>query len=722
MILLRTLTRFGIAATVAVVMIGCSASRQTAESYASLRQAALDTIKARPFDGGKMWTFDQPPVDYLRQTYGFNATKEWLDDVRLSALRLASGCSASFISADGLVMTNHHCVRGSLATVQKDGENLLETGFYAAKSGDERKFPNLTLEQLIELKDVTAEINAAMDRETTDDEKVKARRNKITELENASTDQAKNLRAQVVTFYNGGKYALYLYKRYSDLRLVFVPELQAAHFGGEWDNFTYPRYAFDCSFIRVYEDNKPVRSENYFKWSQSGAKENELVFVIGNPGRTGRLNTTEQLEYFRDVQYPYTFQLLTERMETLDEYAKRHPEKKAGLLTQKLGISNGWKAYLGRLAGLRDDVVMARRRDFDRQFRSRVEADPALKAKYGHIWDEIAESRRTLRGIANESYGLRFSGQGLSELTGRASNFVQYAQEMAKPDSERVDVFRGDRGRRSVAQMSRFSKVDEELDAITLTKQLHLMRDKLGAQDPIVMQALQGQTPEQSAKRLISSTVLNDTAACARFFDDPSSITTSTDPMISLVRVAWPRIEKVSAVTREISARDQVNAALLGQAQFEVYGSSIPPDATFTLRLADGVVSGYSYNGTKAPPWTTFYGLYDRAHSFPDEDDWKLAPHWRNPPPEFNLSTPCNFSSTNDIIGGNSGSPMINRNREIVGLIFDGNMESLPGDFIFAEDLGNRTVSVHSAGLYEAIRVLYKAERLAKEMRTGKME
>jgi hypothetical protein len=718
----RTATHFFVAAVASVLLIGCSATQQSADSYSALKKAALDTVKARQFDGGKMWTFDHPPVDYFKQTYNFNATKEWLDDVRLSALRLTSGCTASFISGDGLVMTNHHCVRGSLASVQKPGENLLENGFYASRIEDERKISGLQLEQLIDLRDVTNEINAAMASAPTDTGKITARSDKMKEIEKANSDETKKIRAQVVTFYNGGKYSLYLYRQFNDIRLVFTPELQAAHFGGEYDNFTYPRYAFDCSFIRVYEDGKPYRTEHFYKWSQKGADEGELVFVVGNPGRTGRLNTTEQLEFLRDVSYPYTFQILTERLKSLDDQIRRHPDRKDALFTQKLGIANGWKSYLGRLDGLRNDIVMQRRRDFDRQFRSRVEANPQLKARYGHIWDEIAESRQKLRAIASESQGLRFSGVGGSELLARAANFVQYAVEMAKPDAERVEAFRGDRLLRSIAQMSRFSQIDAEFDAVTLAKQLTVMQNKLGADDPIVRQALQGQSVEKAAQRLVSSTIMTDTLKCAQLFKDPAAIMSSDDPMIGLVRASWPRIDKVNALNKEISTKDQVNAALLGQALFEVYGTAIPPDATFTLRLADGVVAGYPYNGTKAPAWTTFYGLYDRAASFPNDDEWKLAPHWKNPPPEFNLSTPCNFSSTNDIIGGNSGSPMINKNKEIVGLIFDGNMESLPGDFIFAEDLGNRTVSVHSAGLYEAIRVLYKADRLAREMKAGKME
>lgn len=718
----RTFSYLLITCIAATVLIGCSSSNCSVDSYGALKQAALDTVKARQYDNGKMWTFDDPPVDYLKQTYGFAASESWLEDVRLSALRLSSGCSASFISGDGLVMTNHHCVRGSLASIQKQGENLLSSGFYAARQEDERKLSNVTIEQLIDIKDITMEINQVMNSAKTDDEKVTARQDKISEIEKAKSDETKNIRAQVVTFYKGGKYALYTYRRFTDVRLVFAPELQAAHFGGEYDNFTFPRYAFDCSFLRLYEDGKPFRTQHYFKWSQYGAKEGELVFVVGNPGRTGRLNTTEQLEYLRDVQYPATFQSLSERLQTLDDYMKQHPEKKDALLTQKLSISNSYKAYLGRLAGLRDDIVMQRRRDFDHQFRSRVEANPQLKAKYGHVWEEIAQSRKTLRGMAAETRGLRFSGQGASELMSRAYNFVSYASEMAKPETERADPFKADRLQRSIRMMSRFPAVDLELDGNTLAKQLAIMQENLGPDDPVVKMALKGETVQKAAQRLIAESILSDSVKCTQLFEDAQSVMTSPDPLITVVRSAWPRIDKLNALNRDISAKDQVNSALLGQALFEVYGTAIPPDATFTLRLADGVVAGYPYNGTIAPPFTTFYGLYDRHFSFPEKEEWALAPHWQNPPPEFKLSTPCNFSSTNDIIGGNSGSPMINKNKEIVGLIFDGNMESLPGDFIFAEDLANRTVSVHSAGLFEGIKVLYKADRLAKEMRSGKME
>lgn len=705
----------------AAILAGCAGSSGVStSSYDAAKKAQLEQVKAGRFDGGKMWTFDDPPVAYFGEAYGFRPSKEWLDDARLSSLRLTSGCSASFVSGDGLVMTNHHCVRGFLASVQKPGENLLENGFSAADMEAERKIPNAALEQLVEIRDVTKDVLAAMDAAKTDQEKIEARGKIISQIEKQASDQSK-LRAQVVTLYNGGKFSLYLYKRFTDLRLVFAPELQAAHFGGEYDNFTYPRYAFDCSFVRVYENDAPYESKNFFAWSKDGAQEDELVFVIGNPGRTSRLSTAEQLEYNRDVQYPFTYQLLRERVDMLTAYIKAHPEKKADLYAGLLGVANGMKSYQGRLAGLRDDVLVQRRRDFDRSFRAEVEKRPELKAKYGHIWGEIAQSMQALREIAPENLGLRAGGLGVSEIFARAFSLVQLHREMRKAEADRLDAYKGERGIRTFAAAGRFSKVDTELDALTLALQLSYMKKYLGASDPIVQYALQGQTEEQAARRLLGQTVLNDSTAFAGLVADHAAASAaSQDPFIVMARMALPRVEKAGAIAREVNAKTQVNATLLGRAQFDVYGTSIPPDATFTLRIADGVVKGYDYNGTIAPPFTTFHGLYDRHYSYPSKDEWKLAAHWQNPPPEFKLSTRCNFSSTNDIIGGNSGSPMINKNSEIVGLIFDGNMESLPGDFIFAEDAGNRTVSVHSSAIMEALRHLYKMSNLVKELESGK--
>ena len=707
-------------------LVGCGSSQQSLSTYEVARKASIDTIKAGRFDGGRMWTFDYPPMDWFKEAYNFVPDQKWMEDVRMSALRFATYCSASFVSEDGLVMTNHHCARESVEQVSKEGEHLIEKGFWAATMEDERKVPGLFVEQLAQIQDVTAEVNMAMDKGTTDDEKIEKRRDAITDIQKRLSDETK-YRVSVVTLYNGGRYSAYMYKRYDDVRLVFAPELQMGFFGGDWDNFTYPRYDFDCSFFRVYDENgKPLKTKYFYKFSADGAKEGELVFVVGNPGRTARLSTSDQLEYNRDYQFPFISRVLNNEVDILRTLADRHPEKREEMINEIFGISNSQKAYGGQLAGLRDEKLMQRRKDFDRQFRAAVEKRPDLKAKYGHIWDEIAEARERARGVANEGIALRFSGMGnlkTSEFLIKASGLVRLAAELEKSDdSARGKAYRGKTLDLTKRALSKPASPDMEIEELALVKQLGTIKDYLGENDPVTKSLLNGQTPEQATRRLISQCVLKDSLKVVDLVNNaPASIEQSTDPFIVAARLALPRQEKAQKVSDEIRSRDAVNQTLLGRAMYDVYGTSIPPDATFTLRLADGIVKGYDYNGTLAPAFTTFYGMYDRHYSFPNDSSWALPERWLNRPGDFDLSKPVNFVSTNDIIGGNSGSPMINKKKEVVGLIFDGNIESLPGEFIFAEDANNRTVSVHSAGMVHAIRYMYKATRLASELEAGKI-
>jgi hypothetical protein len=719
--MLRTLFRTVAVASMVALLAGCGSSGEIS-SYDAARKAQLEQVRAGKFDSGRMWTFEAAPVDYFQQTYNFRPTQDWLDDVRLSALRMSTGCSASFVSGDGLVMTNHHCARGTFASVQKEGEDILVDGFYAPTLEDERKIPDLHFEQLIDIRDVSAEVHAAMDAAATDEARIEARDRKIEEIQSA-VDEESGLRAQVVTLYDGGRYSLYLYKRFSDVRLVLAPELQIAHFGGDHDNFTYPRYCLDFTFIRVYDDDgKPYKPDNFFNWSSKGAREGDAVFVVGNPGSTSRLSTAEQLAYYRDVQYPYVFNLLNDRMEAMLLYTEMFPDKKGEMKTQILSISNGQKAYMGRLAGLRDDELMQRRRDFDRQFRAEVMKRPELKAKYGHVWDEIAETREKMRAMAPDMYGLRSNGLGVSAHYGKAALLANYAAQMRMAEEDREDQFKGDRLDLVKRVMARPVSTDADMELLTLERQLKTMAMQLGTDDPVVASLLQGRNCSDAAKALIARSLLTDSLKLdALLAGGPASIDECKDPFVIAARLAYPRALAANKVARETNARDEVNRSLLGRALYDVYGTDIPPDATFTLRLADGVVKGYEYNGTKAPVYTTFYGLYDRYHSNPGVEDWDLPARWKSAPAGLDLSTPMDFVSTNDIIGGNSGSPVINIEREVVGLVFDGNIESLPGDFIFAEDAGNRTVSVHSAGILEAVRHAFKAERVARELERGSL-
>lgn len=719
---MRTIVQKGMLLLVALVFVAGCSSTQELTPYQKAKQAKLESIEAQRFDNGRMWTFDYPPLEYFKEEYNFAPDQQWMDDVRMSALRFATYCSASFVSADGLVMTNHHCGRQAVEQVSGEGENLPVDGFVAATLEDERKVDGLFVEQLVEIRDVTGEVIAAMDAVESDEDRLSARDAKITEIEERIAEETGN-RCQLVTFFNGGKYSAYVFKRYDDVRLVFSPELSLGFFGGDDDNFTYPRYTLDCNFFRVYdEDGKPLRTDHFYKWSSNGPSEGELVFTVGNPGSTSRLSTSAQLEFNRDVQFPWIARLLDDYVDVLKSYIALHPEQKEEMTNQIFSMANSQKAYKGQLAGLENDVLMQRRKDFDRSFRAAVMADPVLSEKYGHIWDEIAASRAKVRSVAPELLGLRFEVLGGPETLNKAMSLARLINELEKPEEERAKAFQGNALKLTMRSLGKPISPDMDMEPLVLEKKLAMMESFLGSSDPIVQFALKGQTPAEAARRLLSETMLLDSARFEKFAEGfPESIRNSDDPLIVIARMATPRRLAAQEVAGEVSARDAVNEALLGRALFDVYGTSIPPDATFTLRISDGVVKGYEYNGTKAPAFTTFYGMYDRHFSFPGDEQWALPERWLNPPAEFDMRTPLNFVSTNDIIGGNSGSPLINRNKEVVGLAFDGNIESLPGEFIFAPEMGNRTVSVHSAAMIEAINHIYRLERLAKELRAGEI-
>jgi len=707
----------------AFLLTGCTTYQATKPSYLSY----LDTVKAGQFDNGKMWTFDYPPVDYFTKTYGFTPSSDWFEKARLSALRLP-GCSASFVSEDGLVMTNHHCARGALDAVNREGENLPETGFYATTLEEERKVPNLYVDQLVLIEDVTDEVQKAFESGKTDEEKVANRDRKIREIQERYYKEykAKNPKDSmvfsVVTFYNGGKYSLYGYRRYTDVRLVYAPETIVAYFGGDPDNFTYPRYDLDVAFFRVYEDGKPLKTKNYFPFSKKGIKEGDPVFVIGNPGRTNRLLTVSQLEFFRDVTYPYTLSLLDNLVRIYSDFLAKHPEKKLKYQTRLFSFSNSQKAYTGRLAGLRDPYLMARKRDFERKFKDAVLNNPSLKSKYGNIWDEIAKYQVEKAKLFNELQAYNFTGTGRSVYFRVANDLVEYAEQMKLPEDQRADAYKGERLKTTKARIFP-TEIEPELEKAILVYQLNYMKSVFGEKNQAFNALLKGKSPEQAVDDLLNSTILTDKEKVNSLLEgDPNAILNSNDPFISFVVKTRARAKEVRDKYNQISSKESAKLQLLGRAIFDVYGTSIPPDATFTLRIADGVVKSYEYNGTIAPPITTFYGLYDRHYSFKDTErrDWDLPERWKNPPSTFDLSTPLNFVATNDIIGGNSGSPVVNKNLEVVGLIFDGNIESLPGDFIYVDEK-NRAVAVHVQGIIEALKHIYNADRLVDELENGRI-
>ena len=688
------------------------------ENYSWLN---LDTVKAGKFDTGKMWTFDYPPVDYFEKEYNFKPSEEWLENVRMSALRFSHICSASFVSADGLVMTNHHCGRGSIVQVTRPGEDLMDSGFVAKTLDDERPVPGLYVDQLVKIKDVTDEIQNASDKGSTPEEKAELTGSAIKNLEENESNET-GLECSVVTLFNGGKYSIYEYKRYTDVRLVFAPEEQAAYFGGDPDNFTYPRYDVDCSFFRVYDENgKPLKTDHYFKWSPNGANVGEPVFVVGNPGRTARLNTVAQLEYARDITYPYRLELLNGAIHVYKTLLNENPDRKTEYQNTIFYLSNSVKSYTGILKGLRDPILMQKKIDFENTFKKAVQSNPELNKKYGDIWSKIAGNRNQMRDFVKELNGLTVSSRysSGSEYFSIASDVVELAKELKMPEDKRSELYKGKELDSTIAYLFP-ADFDAEKNKKLLGLTINNMVQNLGPNDNIVMKFTGGNTGEEAVDYALSHSSITSLDKIKDLISKGAdAILNSDDPFIYFTIHSKEKRNELEKKSKELQAQELTYNQQLGKALFEVYGTSIPPDATFTLRLQDGVVKGYDYNGTEAPPFTTFYGLYNRHYSFGDRKDWALPSNrWKNPPAGFNLATHFDMVSTNDIIGGNSGSPVINKKAEIVGLAFDGNIESLPGNFIF-DPTANRTVSVTSNALMQVIRYMFNDTRLADELQNG---
>lgn len=678
-----------------------------------------DTVKAGRFDNGKMWTFDFPPVDYFQQTYGFKPTQQWLDDVRMSALRFASWCSASFVSPDGLVMTNHHCARESGTSVQRPGEDFNNNGFVAASYDEERKVPDLYVDQLVKMEDITARVQKAMEKGNTDEEKVKARTDEFAAIrkEYAEKDGWKGLQLQTITFYWGGKYSLYGFKRYNDVRLVAMPELALGFFGGDYDNFTYPRYCLDFSFFRVYgDDGKPLKTNHYFKFNPKGAQEGEPVFVIGNPGSTNRQGTVAILDYFKTTPWPTTLKRFGARSKILQEYNKT--AKSDSILNEIFGLENTLKAIGGMKKGLEDPYIFARRAAFEREFKAAVDKNPKLKPQAG-IWDEIKATQGEIQKNYYEAALLAPVGLN-SDAYDQANLFYGYAT--AEPQ-------RAEQMKQPLTDFKKPGPV--ELEKKYLAQHFRESMELLGPNHPYTQALNAVDLKKFSAKEFPKNLNMDKHELLAEYFlknskvfdakfraelmeKGPQAILESNDPLLTLARISGKHYKEAAARNQANNARMATLRSKLALLLFEVYGTSIPPDATFSLRIADGVVKGYDYNGTRAPYKTTFYGLYDRYYSFDKNYPWDLPAKWQNPPAEL-LDKPVNFVSTNDIIGGNSGSPMINQNKEVVGLIFDGNMESLPGNYIFMPET-NRTVSVHAGGIVAGLKYIYKSDRLVNEL------
>jgi Peptidase S46 len=659
-----------------------------------------------------MWTFDNPPIKLIEQKYHFTITKEWLDHVRLSSARLNDGGSGSFISPHGLLLTNHHVARGQLAKNSTPQHDYIKDGFYARTEAEEMKSPDLEVNVLMSLEDVTARVNQATAGAKNADQEGAARRKAIAEIEKESTDKT-GLRSDVVTLYGGGEYWLYRYKKYTDVRIVFAPEAQAAYFGGDDDNFTYPRYDLDMALFRVYENGKPADTPNYLKWNPKGAADGDLVFVSGNPGSTQRLDTLSQLEFDRDHALPLNLLVLRDRYAVLEKFASTSAEHARQSSDEMFDISNSIKAFEGDQRGLEDKRVMDTKRADEEKFRAAVMANAESKMKYGGAWNEIAEAeRKALTRLKDE-----FFHSTDSHLAGFGARIVEYVAEIKKPDGQRLPGFHDAQLESLKFELASPAPVYKDLEIANVTGALELDLKQMGPNDPFIKIVLNGKSPHDAALALINGTHLDDPEFRKNLMEGgEAAVDASTDPMVVLQRKLDPmRRELIKWEQDEVDSVIERAGEQLGHARFAVYGKSTYPDATFTPRLSYGTIKGYPMNGTKAPPVTTFYGLYDRAMSFGNTGEFSLVSRFAEGVNKLTLSTPFNFVTTNDIVGGNSGSPVINRAGEIVGLIFDGNIESLVGDYVYEIET-NRAVAVHTAGMTEALKKLYNTEAVLKEI------
>ena len=659
-----------------------------------------------------MWTFDNPPNKLLQEHYGFTATPEWLDHVRLSSVRLNDGGSGSFISAHGLLLTNHHVALGQLQKSSTAEHDYVRDGFYAATPDQEIKSPDLEINVLASMENVTQRVQSAL-KGIADPQKALAARKDVFAQITRESEQKTGLRSDIVTLYQGGEYWLYRYKKYTDVRIVFAPEQQIAYYGGDPDNFTYPRYDLDMAIFRVYENGKPLETPNYLKWNAQGAANGELVFVSGHPGTTWRQDTMAEIMEEREVRIPLILDWLKNRLQTAHSYADRGPEQARQAESLILMLENSAKADQGIYQALLDKHVIAKKQAGEDAFRKLVASKAEWKAEAGNAWEEIAGAETKAAPMMKKLIFRRLD----SQLGGLALNIVQYVAEIKKPDGERLSGFHDAQLQSLRYRLLSPAPIYPELEKARLSGGLAESTKQLGADDEFVKTVLGARTPDILAADVIGGTHLADPNVRKALIEGgEAAVAASTDPMIVLARKIDPPSRAMTKWFEDnVQSVEQAAGEKLGKVRFLAYGKSTYPDATFTLRLSYGTLKGYPMNGTKAPYKTTFYGLYDRANSFDMAPPFDLPARYRDGIGKLDLATPFDFVSTCDVVGGNSGSPVINKKAELVGLIFDGNIESLAGDFIYDEET-NRAVAVHTAAMIEAMRKLYGAGKLADEL------
>jgi hypothetical protein len=677
-----------------------------------LVMSAITTVQA---DEG-MWLFNAPPRAILKDRHNFDVSDAWMEHVQKSSVRFNSGGSGEVVSEDGLIMSNHHVGADALQKISTKEKDYLKTGFHAKTLAEEVPAKDLELNILMSMEDVTARVQGAVKPGMSDEDAFKARRAVMSEIEKESKDKT-GLRSDVVTLYQGGLYHLYRYKRYTDVRLVFAPEQQIAFYGGDPDNFEYPRYDLDICFFRAYENGKPAKFEHHLKWSDKGTKEGDLVFVSGHPGRTSRLLTMDELAYVRDYRLPKTLARLFRLEVLLNAYSGRSKENARRAKDELFGIQNSRKANIGRLEGLLDPKVWAEKAAAEKKLRDAVNSRDEFK-DIRDAWDRIAAAQKLIAENAR-NYNLIEGGAAFnSELFGIARTLLRAAEERKKPNGERLREF-AEASRESL-ELALFSDkpIYDDLEQLQLADSLTYLIEELGSTNELVRQILAGKSPRERATELITSTKVKDVSVRKQLYENGAA--NSKDPMIELARLVDSEARALRKIMDTQGEVKQQAHAKIAKARFAIEGTNSYPDATFTLRLAFGLVKGYEEGGKHIPAHTVFAGLYERAAEQENRPPFDLPKRWEDRKRRLDLKTQLNFVSTADIIGGNSGSPVIDRKGELVGIIFDGNIQSLVLDFAYTEEVA-RAVSVDSRGIMEALRKVYDAKNVVTELTTGKM-
>ena len=671
-----------------------------------------------------MWLFNSPPLKQLKEKYQFEPTAQWLEHLQKASVRFNSGGSGSFVSATGLVITNHHVGADALQKASSEQNNYLKTGFYAKTNADEIKCADLELNVLISIEDVTTRVNAAVKSGMSADDASKARGNAIAQIENESKEKT-GLRSDIVTLYQGGAYHLYRYKRYDDVRIVFAPEQQMAFYGGDPDNFEYPRFDLDICIFRAYENGQPARIDSYLKWNSKGPSDGELTFVSGSPGRTDRQLTVDEMVDRRDREVPNWLRMFNRREVMLVAWGQRTFENARRCRDDLFGDQNNRKRYDGYVAALLDPEIWSAIEAREKKLRDALSRDPKLRSTLS-AYDRIKKAQTELVKIAPRydyleqerpiTVGYRGPRAFYGTLFKYARLLTRAVDEQAKPNGERIPTFRDSAKESLELELFSTEPVYDDYEVLRLTDSLTDFAEKFGAGDPLVKQVLAEKSPRARAVELISGTKLKDVAVRKDLYGkDAAALQAAHDPMLDAARMIDAPAREARKIHEAQEEIKQQAYAEIAKARFAVEGTSNYPDATFTLRLSYGTVRGYEEDGKQIPAFTNFDGLYQRSAEHENQPPFDLPQRWIDKKASLNLSTQFNFVSDADVIGGNSGSPVVNKANEFVGIIFDGNIQSLVLDCIFS-DKQARAVSVDSAAISEALRKVYNANPLANEL------